>query len=174
LTDAGQRRGDPAIVEQLYATYSGQLRPFLVGLLRNHALADEALQQTFQQALRHKGDVDPQRWKGWLFQVAYNEAMALRRRQQIDLRALQQIARTAPRYGLPASADAMQAEQLDRLRSAIRQLPADQQAVVRRRIETEQTFQQIADELQVPLGTVLTRMRLALTKLRTALQDSDR
>lgn len=174
LTDSGQRRGDPKIVEQLYASYSGRLRPFLVGLLRNNALADEALQQTFQQALKRGGDVDPQRWKGWLFQVAYNEAMALRRRQQIDVRALQQIARTAPRYGLPSFSDAIQTEQLDRLRNAIGQLPPDQQAVVRRRIDHEQTFQQIADELQLPLGTVLTRMRLALSKLRTALQDSDR
>jgi RNA polymerase sigma factor (sigma-70 family) len=173
LTESGQRRGDPEVVEQLYATYGDQLRPFLVGLLRDHAAADEALQQTFQQALKQGGDVDPQRWKSWLFQVAYNEAMAVRRRRQIDLRALQQIARTAPQYGLPAFADAMRAEQLERLRSAIEQLPPDQQTVVHRRIETEQTFQQIADELQVPLGTILTRMRLALSKLRTALQDSD-
>jgi RNA polymerase sigma factor (sigma-70 family) len=174
LTDSGQRRGDPEIVEQLYATYSGQLRPFLVGLLRNHSLVDEALQQTFQQALNNGGDVDPAKWKAWLFQVAWNEAMALRRRQQIDLRALQNLARTAPRFGLPASAGVLQDEQIERLRTAIEHLPPDQQTVVRRRIETEQTFQQIADELQVPLGTVLTRMRLALARLRTALTNTDR
>lgn len=174
MTDSGQRRGDPHLVEQLYVNYSGQLRPFLVGLLRDHSLADEALQQTFQQALKRGGVVDPQRWKGWLFQVAYNEAMGLRRRQQIDVRALQQIARTAPRYGLPASEGALETEQLERLRQAVRQLPPDQQVVVHRRIEHEQTFQQIADELQLPLGTVLTRMRLALARLRAALQDSDR
>lgn len=173
MSKSGQRRGDPEIVEQLYVTYSGQLRPFLVGLLRDRALADEALQQTFQQALKRGGDVDPQRWKGWLFRVAWNEAMALRRRQQIDVRALQKIARTAPRHGLPASDGLLQAEQLERLRRAVERLPPDQQTVVRRRIDNEQTFQQIADELQLPLGTVLTRMRLALARLRAALQDSD-
>jgi RNA polymerase sigma-70 factor (ECF subfamily) len=173
LTDSGQRRGDPEIVEQLYVTYSGQLRPFLVGLLRDAGLAEEALQQTFQQSLKCGGDVDPQRWKGWLFQVAWNEAMALRRRQKIDLRALQNIARTAPRFGLPVAATLLEAEQLGRLRTAIGQLPPDQREVVRRRIDEERTFQQIADELQVPLGTVLTRMRLALARLRSALQDTD-
>lgn len=171
LTDSGQHRLDNETVSRLYAEYSVSLRPFLLGLLRDGGLADEALQNTFGQALRTGGSVDPQRWKAWLFQVAYNEAMGIRRRQQIDARALQRIARTAPDYGLPVHEGLIHSEQLERLRAAIQQLPADQAIIVQRRIDTEQTFQQIADDLAIPLGTVLTRMRLALAKLREALQD---
>lgn len=171
MTDRGHRRLDSQTVEELYAAFAANLRPFLIGLLRDGGLADEALQNTFQQALKAGGDVDPNAWKAWLFRVAYNEAMGLRRRQQIDIKALQQIARTVPRHGLPVDEGVIQTEQLERLRAAINRLPVEQQTVVLRRTQNEQTFQQIADELELPLGTVLTRTRLALAKLRTALQE---
>ena len=57
-------------------------------------------------------------------------------------------------------------EEVARLRDLMQQLPAEQQFVVRQRIQEEKTFAVIADELQVPLGTVLTRMRLAIQKLQ--------
>lgn len=173
MTDSGERQLDSQTATELYATYSGRLKPFLIGLLRDPALADEALQNTFTRTLTSGGSVEPGRWKAWLFQVAYNEAMSLRRREKIDLRALQQIARTAPRFGLPAWERVISSEQRQRLIAAIEQLPIDQQTVVQQRIRHERTFQQIADELGVPLGTVLTRMRLALARLRKALLDSE-
>lgn len=172
MTDSGQHGLDSDTVDRLYTTYCPSLRPFLIGLLRNNTLAEEALQNTFHKVLTGGGEVDPQRWKPWLFQVAYNEAMQLRRRERIDVRALQRIARTTPNHGLHADEGLIQAEQLARLRAAIRQLSPDQQEVVQRRVYHEQAFQKIADELQIPLGTVLTRMRLATAKLRKAMQDA--
>ena len=173
MTESGQHGLDPATAGRLYTTYGPLLKPFLVGLLRDKSLADEAFQNTFQKALARGGSVDPEKWKPWLFQVAYNEAMQLRRREQIDTRAMQRIARTATHHRLAADETLIHAEQLERLKLAIRRLPPDQQEVVHRRIHHEQTFQQIADELQIPLGTVLTRMRLATDKLRVAIQDAD-
>ncbi len=55
----------------------------------------------------------------------------------------------------------------------MRILPADQLQVVQLRIYEEQTFQEIARRLELPLGTVLTRMRLALKKLQTSLRESE-
>jgi len=57
-------------------------------------------------------------------------------------------------------------EEVARLRALMQQLPDEQQFVVRQRIQEEKTFAVIAEELQVPLGTVLTRMRLAIQKLQ--------
>ena len=62
-------------------------------------------------------------------------------------------------------------EAAQRLRESLAELPAEQQQVVRRRIDGNQTFVEIAADLGVPLGTVLTRMRLALEKLQKSLTD---
>ncbi len=53
------------------------------------------------------------------------------------------------------------------VREALEKLPENQQDVVRLRIYEEKTFAEIAKELNLPLGTVLTRMRLAMRKLES-------
>jgi DNA-directed RNA polymerase specialized sigma24 family protein len=57
------------------------------------------------------------------------------------------------------------------LRTAIGQLPQEQRIVVERRIHHHETFAQIAEQLDVPLGTVLTRMRIATQSLRKSLHE---
>ena len=61
---------------------------------------------------------------------------------------------------------ALKSEQAEQVREAIEALSADQQAVVRKRIYEGLKFREIAEELNVPLGTVLARMQSAIKKLR--------
>ena len=61
---------------------------------------------------------------------------------------------------------AIQSETSQQLEQALKQLPASWQEVVRLRIHDNLTFQQIADQLEIPLGTALTRMRRAMERLR--------
>jgi DNA-directed RNA polymerase specialized sigma24 family protein len=58
------------------------------------------------------------------------------------------------------------------VRAALVTLPLEQQQIVQLRIYDERTFADIAAELGIPLGTALTRMRLALEKLRAALKTT--
>ena len=60
-------------------------------------------------------------------------------------------------------------EQIDRLREAIRELRSEEQEVFLLRQNGDLTYEQIADTIGIPIGTVKTRMRLALTRLRKAL-----
>ena len=78
-------------------------------------------------------------------------------------RDLKQQESTAPDSGL------VQGETVEAVRKAIGELPENQQIVVRSRIYEDKTFAVIAEELGLPLGTVLTRMRLAMQKLERAL-----
>jgi RNA polymerase sigma-70 factor (ECF subfamily) len=57
------------------------------------------------------------------------------------------------------------------VRRAVADLPPAQREVVRLRHERGLTFQQIADRLRRPLGTVLTQMRAALARIGAALED---
>lgn len=70
----------------------------------------------------------------------------------------------------PESAVAM-AEQEARIRAALAGLPAEQAAVVRKAYFEDKAHAEIEQELCIPLGTVKSRLRLAITQLRAALAD---
>jgi RNA polymerase sigma-70 factor (ECF subfamily) len=164
-------RLDPATVGELYAEFATPLRAFLMGLLRNRDLAEEVLQTTFAKAVASGSDVEPSAFRAWLFQVAYREAMGLRRRQGIETRVLSGLRFRSSGSSDPADAKLLQSEAIRRVQEALEGLPAEQRDVVCRRIYGGQTFAEIAAESRLPLGTVLSRMRLALSKLRKSLDE---
>jgi RNA polymerase sigma-70 factor (ECF subfamily) len=165
-------RLSPTVVRELYDGHATELLAFLRGVLRDGEQAGEALQNTFQRVLEAGHTARNESIRGWLFRVAFHEAMALRRRQSARDRTLQRFVNdhspTETQTQLPEM-DLIRAEDVARLKLAIEQLPADQRYVIERRMQDDETFAQIAHELKVPLGTVLTRMRLALQKLQRTL-----
>src|SRR5947208_14866011 len=76
----GFRAGDGQALEALFERYEAPVYQFLVGLLRDHHQAEDALQETFVRALERLDGVDPDHLRGWLFTVAYHQAQLLRRR----------------------------------------------------------------------------------------------
>jgi RNA polymerase sigma-70 factor (ECF subfamily) len=163
-------------VSALHAEYARDLEAFLLGVLRDRELALEALQNTFQRVLEAGHTARSESIKGWLFKVAYHEAMLLRRRQATRERALKVYGATPRPDGQEWTAppvSLVREEDLRRLRAALQELPAEQRAVVERRIYREQTFAMIAADLKLPLGTVLTRMRLAMDKLQRRLRPTE-
>lgn len=167
--DSGQL--NPAVVEELYAQYATDLRAFLLGLLRNPDWAAEALQSTFVKAAESGHQAQAETVRGWLFRVAYHQAMLLRRKQQVDQRATRQVAWNANHEFEAPDAGLLRREQIERVKHGLEKLPAEQRTVVRLRIYEEKTFAEIASELGIPLGTVVTRMRTALEKLNRELGE---
>lgn len=171
--DGGEaKRLDPQRLTAWHSAYADRLKAFLHGLLRSEATVDEALQSTFAKALTHGGDVQSGAEKAWLFQVAFNEAMAVRRTQQVRNQSLEKLNR-GTRTGSEPVEDFLRWEMVQQVREALVALPKEQYEVVTRRIYEDKTFQEIAGELQLPLGTVLTRMRLALKKLQQVLKAGE-
>jgi RNA polymerase sigma-70 factor (ECF subfamily) len=157
-------------IEAAYQQHADALRWFLCGVLRNDALVADALQATFLK-LMQQGDKlrDIASLKSWLFQVAFNEAMLVKRKNKVVRDHSQQVAwRTeAIRKGENSPEEvALLDEQVDQVRVAIESLSADHQMVVRKRIYEGLKFREIAEELDVPLGTILARMQSALKKLK--------
>jgi RNA polymerase sigma-70 factor (ECF subfamily) len=162
-----------AAVEALHAEYARDLEAFLWGVLRNRELAAEALQNTFQKVLEAGHTARDESVKGWLFKVAYHEGMLLKRKAATQQRVLQKMGPPAAAEDGAPAADLVRTEDIARLRAALNELPAEQRDVVERRIYREQTFAVIAAELKLPLGTVLTRMRLATEKLQRRLRSPE-
>jgi RNA polymerase sigma-70 factor (ECF subfamily) len=163
-----------AEIEALYAEYSHELRAFLRGVLRDTELAADALQMTFVKVLEAGHTADRATFKGWLFKVALNEALGLKRKQQREKRLKHQPVWETRDSDLTAEEKAIRAESVEALRQAIRTLPEEQRQILELRLTEElMTFADIAEELHLPLGTVLTRMRLAMKKLTAALRERD-
>jgi RNA polymerase sigma-70 factor (ECF subfamily) len=169
----GEARLDPAAIGGLYVEHADALRAFLTGLLRNRDLASEALQATFGKAVARGHGVQPGSLRSWLFQVAYREAMAIRRRQGIEARSLQKLSWISRHHSDAPEEDVVRWESIRRVKAALERLPEEQRTVVNLRIYEEKTFAEIAASLDVPLGTVLTRMRLALQKLQQTLHEPE-
>lgn len=169
-TPADAERLPSGMLQTLYARYEAELSRFLVGVLRDTHLAADALQATFIKLAERGHQVRAETVKGWLYRVAYHEAMWLRRRQNVDDAAVRRAAWSRTILDQPADAGLLRQETVELVRQAIGELSAEQQQMVRMRIYEEKTFAVIAAELGIPLGTALARMRTALVRLRQKLE----
>jgi len=153
----------------LYVEHSDELRRFLIGVLRDPQLAADVLQATFVKLVERGGETQDDSRKAWLFQVAYREAMAIRRREGVGERVVQQAAWSRPPTASGVDESLLRRESIEAVQAALQELPPEQQTVVRMRIYEEKTFAEIARQLNIPLGTALARMHAALGKLKKRL-----
>lgn len=152
-------------VRALYEQHGRDLLLFLTGVLKSSEAAQDVSQATFQRLLEVGHETNEETVRGWLFKVGFHEAMAWRRREtKRDQVHRQRDANSIDRE-LPLNA-LVRSEEVEKLRRLLRDLPDEQQAIIRQRLHEDKTFAEIASELNVPLGTVLTRMRLAMQKLQ--------
>lgn len=175
MTLAGDRRIDPEQVVALHAECGDELRRLALGVLRDPHLAADAVQSAFVKALE-QGAAPEESPRGWLFRVVLNEALAVKRRHGVHQRAVDKLAWLAESGGQgrgPARPDeqACRREDNERIQAVLETLPDEQQQLVRMRIFEQKTFAVIAEELHVPLGTVLWRMQAAVKKLRRRLVE---
>ena len=105
--------------------------------------------------------------------MALNEALTARRRQASRDRAYQRLAAAERPLAERPEDPLIREETVEAVRRVVAQLPPEQRLVVQARIYEEKAFSQIAEDLGLPLGTVLTRMRLALARLRVALKGRE-
>jgi RNA polymerase sigma-70 factor (ECF subfamily) len=158
------RRGEELALEQLFERYEVPVFQFLVGMLRDHHQAEDALQDTFVRALQRLDGVDPDHLRGWLFTVAYHQAMLLKRRQRQRPVLLEHDELTDP--GLGPHLRAEHDDDARRLQELLLHLPAVQQEVIRQRVYEGKRFREIAAAMGCPLNTALARMHEGLKRLR--------
>ena len=164
---------DRARVEALFLEHAAGLKRFCWGVLKNEALADEAVQQTFVKVIEKGHTADADKQKAWIYKVAFHQALEIRRRGKTADRAMDKLAnRPGPDAPPPPANVAADRETVQRARRAIEALPTEQKKVFMMRVQDGKTFAQIAEALDIPLGTALTRMRLATKKLREQVEET--
>ena len=148
---------------------AGELRRFVWGVVRNPTQVDDVIQATYLKAVEKGAAARPDTAKGWLFRVAYREALVLKRREEIQTRTTRTLATLPTRSAPKPDENMIQSETVAAVRQAMTALSEPQRRVVLARMHGDQTFAQIAVESGLPLGTVLTHMRRALEKMRRVL-----
>jgi len=160
------QNGDESALEHLFLRYEGPVFRFLYGVLKDHHAAEDALQETFVQAIRRADAVAPETFRGWLFTVAYRQAVLQRRRGK----RVPSQAEDAVLLGLigdvPADDRAIRADEARTVRELLDCLPAPQRAVIAARVFEGKKFREVALALGCPLNTALARMHEGLKKLR--------
>ncbi len=158
--------------DQLLAEHEPVLRNFLGARCRDEDLAAELLQEVAARLviatprLSLNGNA-----RGYLFRIAANVWHDHLRRELVRRRAAVTLASGEPAVAAPADARLLERELRTAVRNAVRALPAAQREVVELRQQRGLTFQEIADRLGRPLGTVLTQMRAALARISAALEN---
>ena len=160
-------------VSELHRELAGQVKGLAWAMLRDWDLADGAVQEAFLLLATKWREIPADQRRGWLVRTVQYCSLNLRRSKQRHDRLLREKASEYQSGELkPEHTHSLELDQeLMALRNALMRLPAEQRAVVRMRIDQELSFQQIADALGVSLGTVLSRMRLAMDKLRSRLHE---
>jgi RNA polymerase sigma-70 factor (ECF subfamily) len=158
-------------IAAMHAAHGDELQRFLLGLLRDTATAADCLQSTYAKLMQRGHETNPETRRAWLFRVAYQEAMLARRKAATTDRVLRKAAWSRNDEAEPPDRDLIRGESVDQVHQALETLPPEQRQIVWMRMYEEKTFAVIAQELQIPLGTALGRMRTALMKLKKALED---
>ncbi len=161
-------------LEALYARYGNAIYSLSMHMLRSPQAAEEVTQDTFFNVWRRASSYKPGRgsFKSWLFSIGHHRAIDEIRRRKRDTNVVQYDtdieARAADDTTDPVRYTASRFE-IGRIKNALMELRPEQRSVVELAYFGGLTHSEISRKLDQPLGTVKTRMRLALKKLREVL-----
>jgi len=167
--------GDQAAAARLYDRHARPLYSLILRILGNETEAEDVLQEVFAQAFRQASRYDARRGAvaAWLLTIARSRAIdRLRaRRTRVEARTGEQTLGEMP-DAQPDAASTMLDEERSRLvRQALGELPMLQRMAIELAYYEGLSHSEIAERLEQPLGTVKTRIRLGLLKLRDVLTE---
>lgn len=170
---------DVAAYRALYNRYAAVVKGLAYKIVGDEGAAEEIVQESFWRIWANADSFDARRgsFANWLFGIARNQSIDMVRRQararvevwhDEPLEEATAVARLADDHDVPESAQlAMQEKQV---RAALALLPAEQREVIHWIYFQGRTRREIAQSENIAFGTINTRARLALDKLRRALE----
>ena len=174
-------RGSSDALEALYDRYAPTVLGVCLKVVGDQALAEDVLQETFWRVWKGAETYQAQRgsFAGWLFRIARNLAIDAYRRRNVRPQALYTQDSSEPDLEEMPDQDMNVAEQAQsnlknrQVRSALAALPRLQRQVIEMAYFYGMTRQEIAEATGEALGTIHTRARLALQKLREELDREE-
>ncbi len=161
---AGLQRQDEKVFSELYDAYGGALHGAVVGIVRQHEIAEQVLQDTFVKIWRNGAtyDVNKGRLYTWMLNIARNTAIDatrsadFQRRKSMD--STDQLEYRAGQTGITVDHIGV--------RDTLNQLDEKYRVLVDMIYFKGYTQEEVAEETGIPLGTIKTRLRAAMQELR--------
>lgn len=168
-------RGDRAAFAALFDHFAPRVKSYMLRLGAGPEAAEELAQETLFIVWRRAAGFDPARAAAstWIFTIARNLRFdALRRDRRSVSKHPAFAAENQPTEPPRPDASLGTVQDQARVARALELLPEDQATVVRLAYFSDQPHSEIAAGLGVPLGTVKSRLRLAMARLRAALGEA--
>ena len=170
--DAVAQRQDRAAFALLFDHFAPRVKGYIRRLGASEQKAEDIVQEVMITVWRRASLYDAAQASvgTWIFTIARNKRIDdLRRERRPEIDPSDPVLVADP---LPAADQLLvQEDQARRLRAAVSALPADQALVLHKNFFEDKPHGVIAQELELPLGTVKSRARLALAKLRQVVGD---
>lgn len=173
--------GDETALETLYGRYGGPAYSLAFRIVRDQGAAEEVVQDAFVSVWNRADTYDPASGKlySWLLAIVRNRAIdelrkpatSRRNAQRTDLREVLEGSVSETSEGVGAEA-AWISELREIVRHAVQKLPESQREVIELAYLRGLSQREISEKTGTPLGTVKTRTRLALDKLRRSLEPA--
>lgn len=169
------QQGDRAVMSDIYDQYADTLYGILVKIVRSDVVAEDLLQETFVKVWLHRDRYDPMKgtFFTWTLNIARNMAVDTLRsgayKASVVNRSVDEIVGMESEPG----EDAVIPEHTD-LRAIVDTLGTEQRAIVDLMYFQGYTQSEISEEFSIPLGTVKSRLRLAMNTLRSYFSDDPR
>lgn len=163
------QQSDQAALGELYDAYGGALYGVIIRIVRSRELAEQALQDTFVKVWRNAVSYDPGKGRlfTWLLNIARNTAIDITRttgfQQQQKTESLDHLVHQA-------GGDSINPDHLG-LRETVHRLDEKYRSLINLVYFKGYTQEEVAEETGIPLGTVKTRLRYAMSELRTLLGE---
>lgn len=180
---AALRRGAPALFEEFVRVESGTLLGFFQRLGAERGEAEDLAQEVFLKLYKSAPTYSAQsRFSSYALRVARNAWIDRRRRRAVrpEGRSLEDagegqasLLERLPARSADGASRAEQAEERARLNAALRQLPESHASVFELAVVQGLPYADIAAALDIPVGTVKSRVFNALRKLRDALEPGE-
>jgi len=174
-------RGNGAALEALYDRYASTVLGISLKVIGDRAAAEDVLQETFWRVWRSAATYQSQRgsFTGWLFRIARNLAIDAYRRRNvrpqaiIDADSADALLDQTPDPDMDVVDQTQSVLKNRQVRKALASLPRVQRQVIEMAYFYGMTRQEIAEATGEALGTIHTRARLGLQKLREELEGEE-
>ena len=157
--------------QRLAREHGGRIYTFALHALRSREDAEDVTQEVLVRLWRHKDNVDPARLSAWVMRVTHNLVIDTSRRRRLRSALfaggadVDSLVASVPAHA-PAGDSAERGELRELLEAAVAELEEPYRSIVIMREIQDRSYNEIAEAMEMPLGTVKVYLHRARARLR--------